>query len=81
MRRFDLATELAEILHRDVDWIDLDQASTVMRTQIIAFGQRIYSHDPELDDYESRARSQYARLNEERAGILEHIARRSSVHG
>lgn len=81
VRLFDLAAELADILHRDVDLLDLTQASTVMRAQIIAFGQRIYGHDTELDEYEGRALSQYARLNEERAGILEDIARRGSIHG
>lgn len=81
IRLFDLAAELADILRRDVDLIDLGQASTVMRAQIIAFGQRIYGHDTELDDYECRALSQYARLNEERADILKDIARRGRVHG
>lgn len=80
-RLFDLTAELADMLHRDVDLIDLSQASTVMRAQIIAFGERIYGRDSELDDYECRALSQYARLNEERAGILEDIARRGRIHG
>lgn len=64
-----------------MDLIDLSQASTVMRAQIIAFGQRISGHDTELDSYECRALSDHARLNEERAGILEDIARRGRVHG
>ncbi|MCC5873296.1 MAG: nucleotidyltransferase domain-containing protein [Gammaproteobacteria bacterium] len=80
-RLFDLTGELADVLHRDVDLIDLTRASTVMRAQIIAFGRRIFGQGGELEAYESRALSDYARLNEERAGILEDIARRGSVHG
>lgn len=80
-RLFELAAELAEMLHRDVDLLDLSEASTVMRAQIISSGQRIEGEGTALDDFESRTLSQYARLNEERAGILEDIARRGSIHG
>ncbi|MCC5887789.1 MAG: nucleotidyltransferase domain-containing protein [Gammaproteobacteria bacterium] len=81
VRIFELAAELADVLHRDVDLIDLPKASTVMRAQIIAFGRRIFGQGADLEAYECRSLSEYARLNEERAGILEDIARRGSVHG
>lgn len=81
-RLFDLAQELAAALGRDVDLVDLRGASTVLRVQVIGRGRPIYRlPEPAVTHFEDFVFSDYARLNEERAGILEDVARRGSVHG
>jgi len=76
------AQGLAENLGQDVDLIDLAQASTVMAMQVLSKGRRVFSTEqPGVDAFESRVFSDYARLNEERAGILQDIQVRGSVYG
>lgn len=80
--RHRLASELAELLHREVDLVDFAAASTVLRAQVIGRGRRIAGGpDVALEEFESRVLSDYARLNEERAAILNDIEQRGSVHG
>lgn len=79
--RFMLAQELAAILNRDVDLIDLKQASTVFQTQIVEKGKALYgnnSTDKAL--FEMRTLKKYAILNEERRVILENISERGQIH-
>lgn len=77
-----LAQALAAKHSRDVDLIDLKQASTVMRMQVISKGQRLYCSDEEsCEVFEDFVFSDYAHLNEERAGILQDIAQRGTVYG
>lgn len=79
---WDLATALSTICHREVDLVDLHSASTVMKIQIIHYGRKIFcANEFENDRYEDYVYSSYARLNEERAGILEDIRIRGSVYG
>jgi len=68
--RFDVQETLAGRLGRDVDLVDLAAASPVMAIQIVARGR-----------FEDLTFSAYARLNEERKGILERIAAEGSVYG
>ena len=80
--RFELASELAEVLGRQVDLVDLGHADTVLLVQVIGNGRRLFaSGGAALEEFESRALSDYARLNEERAGILEDIRARGRIHG
>jgi predicted nucleotidyltransferase len=79
---FMFAQELADIFKRDVDLIDLKQASTVFKAQVVGMGKRIYCSDENRRMYfEMRAFKEYALLNEERAVILEGIRERGSVYG
>ena len=79
--RFELAQELATQLHRDVDLVDLRAASTVMRMQVISTGECLDAPDePARREFEMYAYSDYARLNEERRGILEDIRKRGLVY-
>ncbi len=81
-RRFQIAQQLAVTAGRDVDLVDLRTASTVMRAQIVANGERLFSRDPRrCEEFEDRVFSDYARLNEERRGILEDIRQRGTVYG
>lgn len=76
------AQELAADAGRDVDVVDLASASGVMRAQVIHGGERIYCADEAAcETFEDYVYSSYARLNEERRGILQDILRRGSVYG
>lgn len=80
--RFDLQERLAGVLGHDVDLIDLVAASTVMAMQVVATGRLLYDGDPAArGDFEDRTFSSYARLNEERRGILDRISREGTVYG
>jgi predicted nucleotidyltransferase len=78
---FLLAQELAVLLGRDVDLLDLSQVSTVMKAQIVAFGRVIYCSDEVKRQYLfMKALREYATLSGERAVIVDSIARRGSVY-
>jgi uncharacterized protein len=77
-----LQQDLAVILNRDVDLVDLRAASTVMQMQVLSTGECLFCGDVQARDlFEMIAYASYARLNEERAGILEDIRTRGSVYG
>ena len=79
---WELAQRLAAQAGREVDLVDLRQASTVFRMQIISTGERLFCAEPRVcEDFEDFVYADYARLNEERAGILEDIASRNRIHG
>lgn len=78
---FFLAQELADLLSRDVDLIDLKPASTVFKAQIIGKGEIIYAKNDLLrDEYRIRVLKEYALLNEERAVILDRIKREGKIY-
>ena len=78
---WNLAQELANIAGRDVDLVELREASTVLRAQIIGHGERLYcSGELECERFEDLAYVQYARLNEERRQILKDVAERGRIH-
>jgi predicted nucleotidyltransferase len=71
---FMVAQELAEILGREVDLIDLHRASTVMKTQIICKGRVLYEKDSNRRiRFEMTALKDYTLLNEERRIILDNF--------
>ncbi|MDQ6971267.1 MAG: nucleotidyltransferase domain-containing protein [Mariprofundaceae bacterium] len=73
---------LADELRQDVDLIDLAQSSTVMTMQVLGKGRRVFFLDEAfVGAFESRVYADYARLNEERAGILLDIRARGSIYG
>jgi len=79
---WQLAQDVAGMAGRPVDLVDLRRASTVMRMQVVAGGKRLYCRDAAAcDGFEDFVFSDFARLNEERAGILEDVGRRGSVYG
>ena len=85
LRRFELAQELAAQLHRvhrDVDLVDLRNASTVMRMQVISTGECLASRDETARrEFEMYTYSDYARLNEERRKILKRVSASGLVYG
>jgi predicted nucleotidyltransferase len=82
MARFELQERIAAMLHASVDLVDLRAASTVMRVQVIEHGELLDEGDAaERARFEMTALAGYARLNEERKGILEDVERTGRVHG
>jgi predicted nucleotidyltransferase len=81
-RRFDVQEQLASRLGGDVDLVDLAAASPVMAIQAIARGHLLFDGDSAARGrFEDLTFSMYARLNEERRGILERIAAEGTIYG
>ena len=79
---WEAAQNIAAKIKRDVDLINLRNASTVMRMEVISKGKRIYCADADYcETYEDYIFSSYARLNEERREIMTDIQSRGSVYG
>ncbi|KEK24930.1 type VII toxin-antitoxin system MntA family adenylyltransferase antitoxin [Bacillus gaemokensis] len=79
--RFLLAQELANIVHKEVDLVDLSEASTIFQAQIIHKGKTIYCSDEERKIvFEMKALKMYARLNEERQVIFDDIKKRGTIY-
>jgi uncharacterized protein len=79
---FLIAQEVADILGRDVDLVDLKQASTVFKAQIVGKGIIIFCSDETRKAiFQMMAFKEYAMLNEDRQIILESIRKRGSVYG
>jgi len=75
VERWKLQEELAVLAGRDVDLVDLRQASTVLRVQILRDARMLLDADAaERARFEATALSAYARLNEERKQILADVA-------
>jgi uncharacterized protein len=82
VRLWMMAQTLASLAGRDLDLIDLLAAPTVLRMQVIAGGELLHCTDPDLvARFEDMVFSSYARLNEERRGILSDIRQRGTVFG
>ena len=80
--RWELSQDLAILLNRDVDLLDLMQVSTVMQWQIIYSGKRFFCSDIKKNAFfETYVFADYIRLNEQRRYILEDIKKRGSVYG
>lgn len=78
---FLVAQELASILNRNVDLVDLKKASTVLQAQIVAKGKVLFcSDDRERMVFAMTALKKYAKLNEERCCILDKIMERGTVY-
>jgi len=78
---FMAAQELAGILDRDVDLVDLSKASTVFQAQIVGKGKVLFcSDDKERMVFAMTALKKYAKLNEERACILAKVTERGRVY-
>lgn len=79
---FMIGQELADILGRDVDLVNLQKASTVFKAQIVEYGKAIYfSSETILRNFQMNALKEYCKLNEERAVILQKINERGYVYG
>jgi predicted nucleotidyltransferase len=80
--RFDLQERLAAGLGRDVDLVDLAATTPMLAIQVVARGCLRFDGDADARGrFEDRTFSAYARLNDERRGILERVRSEGTVYG
>nr|WP_245628105.1 nucleotidyltransferase domain-containing protein [Shouchella shacheensis] len=78
---FLLAQELATELNREVDLVNIREASTVFQSQIFSNGHVMYAKDDVVRmRVQMKVMSMYAKLNEEREIILEEINKRGTIY-
>lgn len=78
---FMISQELADLLKKEVDLVDIRKASTVFQAQIFTTGKVIFCADETLRmKMEMTALSMYAKLNEERKHILNNVYESGSVY-
>jgi predicted nucleotidyltransferase len=79
---FNVSSNLAVMLKRNVDLVDLRAVPTDLQAQIVTKGQRhVLTNFEQIESFEDFVYSSYARLNEERKYILADIQQRGSVYG
>ena len=82
VKKWEVQLNLENELNSDVDLVDLKNASTVFRFEIISNSQRIWTGDAEYCAvFEMLTFSMYQRLQWERREILEEVRKRKSVYG
>lgn len=71
VEKWKIQEELASKLKQDVDLIDLKDATTILRTEVVENGKLIFSGDSyQVNHFEMITYSMYADLNESRQDIL-----------
>lgn len=78
---WDAAMELAALLNRHVDLLDLRAASTVMQHQVLTTGYRFWGDALQAGLFECFVLTEKLHLDEARAGLLRDIAERGRIHG
>ena len=82
IRLWQCSQSLASKVNLEIDLIDLLEASTVMRSQIMREGKRIFCTDEfKCNLFETEALTDYLRFNEERQELLTDIKTRGKVFG
>lgn len=82
MEIYSAAQDLANLIKRDVDLINLTEVSPVMQAQIITKGKIIFDENPRFrQEFFILALKKYARLNEEREVVINKIKERGRVYG
>lgn len=79
---FIMANELSFLVKKDVQIINLNEASTVFKAQIVGTGEIIYCCDENLRaEFEIRSLKDYIKLNEERQVVLDSIKKDGKIYG
>jgi uncharacterized protein len=82
VKLWQCSQHIASQIHKDVDLVDLLEASTVFRAQIVQKGKLIYCADKfKCDMFEIQVLSSYLLLNEERKELMDDIKSRGQVFG
>ena len=81
VERWELSVEIARLLRRDVDLVDLRGANTIFRYQIISTAKRVYGGGYEVESFETLVYSFYLRFKQERKPIEEAIKKNKTVLG
>lgn len=81
VRRFEAQRELSVMFDRDVDLIDLRNASSVLRSEVVNGGLPLFRRDAHrMLDFEARVLGEYADLLDATRALREDIQQRGSVH-
>lgn len=79
---FIIANDLAFEVKRDVQIINLKEASTVFAAQIVGTREALYCKDENfMENYNVRIFKNYVKLNEERKDILDSIKKDGKIYG
>ncbi|MFJ5453747.1 MULTISPECIES: type VII toxin-antitoxin system MntA family adenylyltransferase antitoxin [Pectobacterium] len=70
VERWELSHQLAKTVGHDVDLIDLLQASTVLKMEIVRNGKLLYDAEATAGEFEMTTLSMYQHLQKERADII-----------
>jgi predicted nucleotidyltransferase len=81
VRLWEVGEALARRWGTDVDLVDLRGANTVMQSQIVTTGRRLFATGGEADLYEMFILGEMTSLNEARAPLIADIQREGRVHG
>jgi predicted nucleotidyltransferase len=82
MKKWALAQEIAFRISKDVDLIDLFEASTVFRYQILNEGKLVYcSNETVCSTFDTYVFSDYLDFNERRRDLLQDIHKRGNIGG
>jgi predicted nucleotidyltransferase len=69
--RWNTAQTLASVLDRDVDLVDLLEASTVLQMQVVSQGKLLNGDEQSVHVFETQVYSMYAHLQESRQNIID----------
>jgi Predicted nucleotidyltransferases len=79
---FCIAQELAGLIGKSLDCVNLHSVNTVFQIQVIGHGKVLYCKDETRRKYYFlRTFKEYALLNEERETILKQIRARGTIYG
>jgi len=71
VEKWRIQESLASLIDRNIDLVDLKEASVILRTEIVETGKRIYTADVfSCENFEVTTYSLYSDLNETRIDIL-----------
>ncbi|WP_323639651.1 type VII toxin-antitoxin system MntA family adenylyltransferase antitoxin [Pectobacterium polonicum] len=70
IERWELSNQLTKTMGRDVDLVDLLQASTVLKMEIVRNGKLLYDAETAAGEFEMITLSMYQHLQKERADII-----------
>lgn len=80
IRRFEAQRELSALLDRDVDLVDLREASSVLRSEVVNGGKLLFQRNPTITlDFEARVLGEYAELLEATRALRGDIRQRGRV--
>lgn len=77
---WEVGSEMANQLNRDIDLVDFNQASTVFQYQILSAEQRLWCKSSQVDSYEATIFNMKTQLDEWRADILQDIKETGRVY-
>lgn len=82
LKRWECAETIARAYNRDVDLVDLSEADTVMRFEIISGASRIFCTDTAAaEQFEDKVYYEMIELNELRLPIRETVKKSGKVYG